>query len=577
MSSTRAAILGIHQSGPVSSAALVADNKVIAGQAQERFSRHKQDRSFPADAIDYCLSHLAGGWNAIDHVAVGWNAGENASIRYRGGFSDWMRYPGEWLASVPNHVLTRAGWEARATTTRFDLKPIPGAVNGRFVDIHFVDHHTAHARFAVSSAAVDECAVLVVDGWSEQKVTSLFHYRCGQLELLKSDIFPNSIGCFYAAMTEYLGYQPFSDEWRVMGMAAYGAPNAFPELDDVITLMADGGYQLDLHSFDFYNFDRGGFLSDSFMKRFGPKRERHDPLDQRHFDFAAAAQRVFERVVRHILLEAYHLTGSDTVCLAGGTALNCLLNAKVTSFTPFKVCHVSFAPDDSGNSIGAALEIANRLSGEVPLGPTTSAIGPEYSDDDIGGLLERYRLKATRHASVGNAVAQMITKGLIVGWFQGRSEFGPRALGQRSILADPAIPKIKKRLNHSIKYREAYRPFAPCVLLEDADRYFTGMPAGGVPFMEKALNFRVDAAQKVAGCVHADGTGRVQTIGVESGHPLVEVLVEKRRMTGHPMVINTSFNLNGEPIVLSPTDAIRTYFSSGLDALALGSFLLEKA
>lgn len=562
-------ILGIHQSGSTSAAALVRDGRVVAAQPEERFTRRKYDRDFPNAAIDYCLSHAPGGWPDVRHVAIGWNAGENAAIRYRGGFSDWMRYPGEWLTSVPNHVLTQTGMVPQATTTRFET-------SDRSLEIHFVDHHTAHARLAAASSGSDDCAVLVVDGWSEQKVTSLYRYRGGALELLKSELFPNSIGCFYAAMTEHLGYRPFSDEWRVMGMAAYGRDDALPELDTVISLRPDGRYQLDLHCFDFYNFDRGGFTARAFEERFGPARRAGEPLEQRHFDFAAAAQRVFERVMLHVLTDAYRVTECQTVCLAGGAALNCLFNARVTALTPFTACHVSFAPDDSGNALGAGLEVFHRLTGTVPAGPGTSALGPEFDDDEIGDLLERYRLSASRLGEIGPEVARMLADGQIVGWFQGRSEFGPRALGQRSILANPATPGIKDKLNRSIKFREAYRPFAPVVPLSAAGRYFDGVPQVGVPFMEKAPRFKADIVDRVPGCVHADGTGRVQTVDESGGHVLLPVLAELERLTGDPVVINTSFNLNGEPIVLTPTDAIRTFYSSGLDALALGGFLLKK-
>jgi len=309
---------------------------------------------------------------------------------------------------------------------------------------------------------------------------------------------------------------------------------------------------------------------------FGPARRSDEAIEQCHFDFAAATQRVFERTMTHILDDAHRLTGCEVVCLAGGVALNCLFNAKVTSRTPFSTCHVSFAPDDSGNALGAALEVSYQLTSIGTPCLLTSALGPSWNDGAIGDTLERYKLPARYCPSIATDVAELLAADRIVGWFQGRSEFGPRALGQRSILANPRNLSIKDRLNHSIKFREAYRPFAPCVPLEDAVRYFETVPEGGVPFMEKAIRFRADAVEKVPGCVHADGTGRVQTIAADFDHPLLDVMLEKKRLTGDPMVINTSFNLNGEPIVLTPTDAIRTFFSSGLDALALGGFLLEK-
>lgn len=568
-------VLGIHQSGPVASAAIAVDGRIVAAQAEERFTRRKQDHGFPSHAIDYCLGHVNGGWEGVDHIAVGWNAGENAALRYRAGFSDWMRYPGEWLASVPNHVLTRAGWRPTGTVTHFQL-PVPPGRSARAPAIHFVDHHTAHARLAAATSGYEDAAVVVVDGWSEQKVTSIFHYRKGRLDLLASEVFPNSIGAFYAAMTAFLGYRPFADEWRVMGMAAYGDPGAVPDLDQVIRLHPDGSYELELRYFDFYNFDRQGAISPRFTERFGPGRAPGGEILQPHLDFAAAAQRVFERTMTHVLDHAHHLTGSPRLCLAGGVALNCLFNGRVTALTAFDDCHVSFAPDDSGNSLGAALEIAHQLGGRPQPGPAESALGPAWSDDDIADLLERYRIRAQHCRSVVQETADLLAGGRIVGWFQGRSEFGPRALGQRSILASPVFPDMKDRLNASIKYREAYRPFAPCLPLSRGRGYFDGFPNRGVPYMEKALRFDSRRAEGIPACVHADGTGRVQSVDPATNSLLHELLERVEPLTGHPVLINTSFNLNDEPIVLTPTDAIRTFYSSGLDALVIGNHILRK-
>ncbi len=568
-------ILGIHQSGHITSAALVSEGSIIAGQAEERFTRLKTDKSFPTHAIDFCLDYANQDWNSISHVAVGWNPGENVAIKYRGGFSDWMRYPGEWLSSVPNHILTHAKWLPSTTITKFDLSGT-GHNESNSPEIHFVDHHTAHARFASASASFSESAIVVVDGWGEQKTTSIFDHQNGALRLVEAEVFPNSIGAFYAAVTEFLGYRAFLDEWRVMGMAAYGNKQSFPEMDGLINLIENGSYEVDLKYFDFYNFDRSTHVSQHFNKLFGPSRKGNEPLHQHHFDFAAAAQRVFEKTMSHVLIRAYKLTQRDNVCLAGGTALNCLFNASITANTPFQECHISFAPDDSGNSIGAALELTYRKDGTIGHNVSTSALGPEFSDEEIGTTLESYKVRARQPESLLSEVADFLAEGKVVGWFQGRSEFGPRALGQRSILANPNTPGIKDKINRSVKHRESYRPFAPCIPLENERDYFTNMPDGGVPFMEKALTYRENVKKQISGCVHADGTGRVQTVTEEGQSSLFNLLKEFENRTGSPVLINTSFNLNNEPMVLTPVDAIRTFYSSGLDAMAIQGFLLEK-
>jgi carbamoyltransferase len=561
-------ILGIHHSGPIASAALVVDGRVVAGAPQERFSRVKQDDKFPHDAIRFCLSRAGIGLTDLDAVAIGWNPGENAALKYHRGFSDWMRYPGEWLASVPNHLLSKLGQGVTGSSSEFDL-----AGGGRFA-IRFVDHHTAHARLAEAAAGFAECAICVIDGWSEQKVTTVYRLRSGALETIYSKAFPHSIGGFYATMTEFLGYRPFADEWRMMGMAAYGDASRVASMDRLIHLLDDGDYELDLSYYDFYNFDRAGYFTAKLESLLGPARRRGDALEQRHYDVAAAAQAQFERVMVHVLRAAHAATGCDDLALAGGVAMNCLFNGRVLETTPFRRCRISFAPDDSGNSIGAALAVAAE-SGALPVQELVSAIGPEFGDDEIGEALERWKLRARKVSDPAEAAAPLLLEDKVVGWMQGRSEFGQRALGHRSIFASPLRAEMKDRINASIKYRESYRPFAPMLPEEAVHLYFDAAAGGPVRFMEKAFRFRPGMDRAVPAVVHQDGTGRLQTVGEDE--PLLRrLLAEFARGSGHPVLVNTSFNLNGEPMVLAPEDAIRTFATSGIDALVIGRYVLEK-
>jgi carbamoyltransferase len=561
-------VLGIHHSGPISAAALVVDGRVVAGSPQERFSRVKHDDRFPHDAIRFCLEDAGLRFEDLDAIAIGWNPGENVALRYRRGFSEWMRYPGEWLASVPNQLLSRMHQPIVGSEGRFDT------ADGRTVSIRYIDHHLSHARLAQVAGGFDDCVICVVDGWSEQKVTTVFRLRNGTLDIVRSKAFPHSIGAYYATMTEFLGYRAFSDEWRVMGMAAYGNAARVPDISRLIQLLPGGDYELDLSFFDFYNFDRAGSFGRKLEGLLGPARKRDEPLTERHFDIAAAVQALFERVMVHVLAAAHADTGCADLCLAGGAAMNCLFNGRIVSSTPFRRCRVSFAPDDSGNAIGAALAVTADTM-PLPAQQLSSSIGPSFSDDDVGAALERYKLRAERPGDLVSAVARLLKDGQVVGWMQGRSEFGQRALGHRSILASPLIPNMKERINATVKFRESYRPYAPALPQSAVATYFDGADTEPVRFMEKAYRFRENVAKTLPVVVHADGTGRLQAVGDDE--PLFLRLLQRfGECSGHPILVNTSFNLNDEPIVCSPDDALRTFVTSGMDALAIGSFVLVK-
>ncbi len=570
MSSSNRYIAGIHQSGPIASAALVCDGQVVAAAPEERFSRIKYDRSFPHRALAFCLERAGIGMADVDCFAIGWNPGENVAMRYRSGHSDWMRYPGEWLASVPNHLLPATEDRIRHTTQIFET------LGGHMRRIEFVDHHACHARLALAASGWDECAVLVTDGWSEQKVTSAYHARDGRLECIRAIEFPHSIGCFYAAMTDFLGYRPFADEWKVMGMAAYGDADRFPQMGELVRLLADGHYEVDLSYFDYYFFEREGFYSPKLESLLGPRRGPHDPLEQRHFDLAAAVQATFERAMTHVITWLNERTGSKRLAYGGGVAMNCLYNGKIAELTPFQEVSISFAPDDSGNSLGAALEVAHRCGDWETPSCVSSALGIEYDDSHIANLLQAYKLPHRRLDDVVGEAARRLAEGQIIGWFQGRAEFGQRALGHRSILASPLQASMKDRVNAAVKYRESYRPFAPAVAAEKFTELFETGSGERVRFMEKAVPVRPAWRERIPAVVHADGTGRVQTVSAEE-EPLFHALLQAHaRETGVPCLLNTSFNLNGEPIVNSPDDALRTFVTCGMDALIIGSFLVEK-
>jgi len=564
-------VLGIHQSGQIASAAIVKNGKVVAGIPEERFTRIKYDRSFPQNAINFCLKESGMSIHDIDVIAIGWNPGENVANKYRSGFSDWMRYPGEWLASVPNHILPLLNNNILQTNSSYLDE------TGKRFDINYIDHHACHARLSYEVSGFSKAALLVADGWSEQKTTSLYYAENGKIEKIKSMNFPHSIGCFYAAMSEFLGYKPFNDEWKVMGMAAYGNPDMFPQIDKLVRLKDNGEYELDLSFFDFYNFDRSCSFSAKMETLFGIPRRASEELEQRHFDIAAATQVLFAKIMNNLLGYLYQVTNSPNICLSGGVAMNCLYNGKVTENTGFSKCHISFAPDDSGNSIGAALQASIEIGQKVNAEDLSPTIGQEFSNDYIGDVLETYKLHYRKAKDISGEVANMLAENKVIGWVQGRSEFGQRSLGHRSILASPVNKNMKDRLNKAVKFRETYRPFAPMIPHENVLSYFdTDDEQLPVRYMEKALPFRKEVRDGIPAVVHKDGTGRLQTVIREKEPLLYDLLQKFNKITNCPVLVNTSFNLNGEPIVNSPEDAIRTFFTSGIDSLILGDFIIDK-
>lgn len=564
-------ILGIHQSGPISSAALLQDGELIAASPEERFTRRKQDSNFPMKAIQYCLDHAGIDFGDLAGIAVGWNPGINAGLKYRRAYSDRARYPGDWLATVPNALLPLVDRTWSSTRQVFSSEVAAD------LKISYFNHHDCHAYFAYKLSGYQRCAILVVDGYGEQAATTLYSAQNDRLTALKTFDFPNSLGCFYSAITHYLGYRPFSDEWRVMGMSAYGNAHAVPELEDLVMLTEDNGYELNLRYFDFYNFDRPNFYSARLTELLGEPRSRSAPLLPRHYDIAAAAQEIFERTMTRVLIGLREETGMESLCISGGSAMNCLYNGKISELAGFSQVCVGFAPDDSGNSIGAALLGSCEIGISPSIQHQLPYLGPQFSDAEIEEKLNRFKLNYRRVENYHAAVAQMLADGKIVGWFHGRAEFGQRALGNRSILASPLVPDMKEQINRAIKFREAYRPFAPVMPLDDMCEYMDVTEPLEVAYMEKAIRWKQGMAECLPAVVHNDGTGRVQTVTERTNANLLRLISEFKLLTGVPVLINTSFNVNDEPVVCSPEDAIRTFVLSGLDALSLGSFLIEKA
>lgn len=554
-------------------ACLIEDGKVVAAVEEERPTRFKQasmrlSGGLPSRAIALCFKHAGWDWKDIDRVGYFFRPWQE--FRRMTAFR-WSR------ALLAPHVA------AYYTVYHLDVlkghlavpRLIQARANGHAPSVEWWGHHLTHAASAFYVSPFDEAAILVMDAVGERDCTSFFLGRGRRITRLRSWSFPHSWGFVYATLTDYLGFRSNRDEYKVMGLASYGKPTEAEQLERVIGLKSDGSLKLDWSYFT-SGFRGPAYLSDKFYKTFGPPRRYGEPLTERHQHIAASLQDVLERSALSLARELKQLTGVENLCIAGGVALNSTMNGRLLSEGPFRRVFVPSAPHDGGCAMGAALlsyHAANPNAQRYAL--NTAALGPEFSDDEIQQALESCRIRFQRCDDITADVAALLDAGEVVGWFQGRMEYGPRALGSRSILADPRRPDMQDLVNRMIKHREGFRPFAPAVPAERASEYFdVAQPS---PFMQFVVPVKPAWRATIPAVVHVDGTARVQTV-VRETHPLFWQLISRfGERTGVPILLNTSFNVDGEPIVCSPHDAVRTFFSSGLDTLAIGNFLVRKA
>ncbi len=565
-------ILGVCHDVFICSACVVVDGRVVVAIPEERLDRVKQSHVFPQLAIQECLRAAGLTFADLDEIAVAWQPMIDAETT-PGGYTDARRWRTEHLMQVPTRLLRLAGASAGPTTSHTDLWPGSPPVT-------YVDHYWSHVGNAVYLSPFDECAVAVLDGRAERKTGMLAAVHGTDFDVLEVTDFPHSLGLMYGAVTQYLGFRADSDEWKVMALASYadGENEYLASMRELVHVDERGGFRVALEFFEYYNYWDRRMYSDRFVETFGPPRRREDEITERHYRIAAALQLVFEQSMAAILTRLHEHTGLDRLVLTGGCAMNSVFNGRITDLTPFEECFITSCPDDSGTSVGAALYLhALRTGDRVAEGEYHNSWGIEYSDEECLRVASGFKLAGmTVVDDPSLAAAEDLAAGRLVGWMQGRAEFGQRALGNRSILADPRNPNAKDLVNAAVKYRESFRPFAPAILAEHVDEWFECPPGTRVPFMEKVFRFRPERAEYVPAVVHADGTGRLQTVDEHANARYRELIRHFRDKTGVPIVLNTSFNLNGEPIVMNPSDAIRTFFTCGLDVLYLGNVRIEK-
>jgi carbamoyltransferase len=598
-------VLGLSAYYHDSAACLVRDGEVVAAAQEERFTRVKGDAAFPARAAAYCLR--AGG------VAVGDLA---CAAFYDKPLLKFERLLETYLAIAPRGFASfrKAGplWAREKLFTDRDVRRELGALAGGDGaapyegDVLYAEHHESHAASAFYPSPFDEAAVLTVDGVGEWATAAIGLGRGPELDLVREQRWPDSLGLLYSAFTYYTGFRVNSGEYKVMGLAPYGEPRYVDLiLRHLVDLRDDGSFTLDQRYFDYL----GGLTmtSPAFDALFGgPPRPPESPLRQRDLDLARSVQQVCEEVVLRMARTAHRETGLPDLCMAGGVALNCVANARVLREGPFRRLWVQPAAGDAGGAVGAALLAWHRaLGGGRAVGRggdgrprdamRGALLGPAFGDDEVEAVLRAAGAAYERVDpwALPARVAELLAAGGVVGWFQGRMEFGPRALGARSILGDPRDPTMQRRMNVAIKFREGFRPFAPSVLAERAAEWFE--LAAESPYM--LLTAPVRAAHRlpddgverrgldrlgaprsaIPAVTHVDHSARVQTVGDEA-QPLFRALLEAfAARTGCPVLVNTSFNVRGEPVVCTPADAYRCFMRTGLDHLVLGPFLLDKA
>jgi carbamoyltransferase len=545
-----------------SSACVVRDGELLFAVAEERLSRVKHDSRFPQLAIQACLDFAQARAEQLDEVCFGW---QTAGPVYRHDLKLYAlgEYPITYLNVLNSTRHFASMWHQEAGAAPF--RRIFGASKAR---MRFVEHHLAHAISAYAYSGFEEAAIVVLDGRGAWEATSIWHGTGGRIEHVLTIPFPNSLGLFYSQFTGYLGFQPNSDEWKVMGLAPYG--QAGVQLEAFIEPNAEP-YRV--NSRQIFGNGQGPFAH--MTPLLGPPRAPESEIEDRHKNIAYAVQDACETAMMSVARLAVERTRCRSLCLAGGVALNSKANGKIAASGLFEKIFVQPAASDDGVALGAALAPYLDGGGRLPLTAMRHAyLGPAFEDEAIESSLRTYKLRYSRLNDPAAHTAELLSQGKILGWFQGRMEFGPRALGSRSILADARDPEMNAKVNNAVKFREWWRPFAPSLKKESAAEFLES--ATDSPFMILTAQVRPEKRFVIPAVTHVDGSARPQTVEKEINPLYWRLIDEFEKRTGVPVILNTSFNLRGDAIVHTPTDALRTFFSSGMDALVMGSFLVEK-
>ena len=585
-------ILGISAYYHDSAAALVEDGRIVAAAQEERFSRRKHDNGFPVGAIKFCLSRGRVGPEGPDRVVFYEKPLDKFDRILKTFFSVAPRGLGSFVAAMPLWLRERlwAGLEIERGLA------LCGVARPR--ELLFTRHHEAHASSAFFPSPYEHAAILTVDGVGEWSTATIARGSGNQIEILEEMRFPHSLGLLYSAFTAFCGFRVNDGEYKLMGLAPYGQPRYVADiLGKLVDLKEDGSFQLDMRYFGYLTGP--SMTSRLFDELFGgPAREENGPITGREADLARSIQLVTSEIIMRMARHAQAITGEENLCMAGGVALNCVSNGRLHREGPFKNIWIQPAAGDAGGALGAALagwHLAGggaRVEGRGSDGMSGALLGPEYSDDEIENTLKEKNVPYRKYdgGEIPGEAARLAASGRVVALFQGRMEFGPRALGNRSIIADARVPGMRSRLNLAVKKRESFRPFAPSCLAEKIPEYFefngsspymlvtaqvrgelVRMPAGGIP-ADVADASRIEVST-IPAVTHLDGSARLHTVGAGDNPRFRSILEEFQRQTGCGLVLNTSFNKKDEPIVRTPSEAIDCFLGTGIDDLVIGNFI----
>ncbi|WP_443944240.1 carbamoyltransferase [Pedobacter sp. AW1-32] len=572
-------ILGLNAYHGDSSACIYHNGLLIAASEEERFRRIKHWAGFPSMSIEFCLREAGISIQDVDFIAISRDPKANFSKKILTALKNKLSFK-----NIVNRAknLRKAGSIEEEIIRHFRLKK--DSLKAKIIN---VEHHRSHLASAFFASPYKESAILSIDGFGDFSSTMTAIGKDNKIEVLNSVSYPHSLGVFYTMLTQFLGFENYGDEYKVMGLAPYGEPKFLSELEKVITLKPGGLFELDL---TYFNHPKKGvnmvwengipsmenLYTEKTIELLGPPRKKDEPLTQSHKDLASSIQKRTEEVIFHILSALHNKTGLDAICIAGGVAQNSVANGKILNNTPFKKIYIPPAGHDAGTAIGAALWVHNQIRGNDRTPPMLHGyFGSRYSNQEIKNLLIERKINFVQPDvdDYFDLIINCLTNEGVVGWFQGRAEFGPRALGHRSILADPRNANAKDILNAKIKRRESFRPFAPSILSEYVGEYFEQID--DVPFMEKVFKIKEEKRSEIPAVTHLDGTGRLQSVHKQTDekyHKLIENFYKK---TGTPILLNTSFNEN-EPIVNTPEEALNCFLRTKMDMIVLEDLIVIK-
>jgi carbamoyltransferase len=564
-------ILGLSCFYHDSAAAIIKDGQIIAAAQEERFTRIKHDNTFPYKSIEFCLNSLGIAINEVDYI-----------VFYEKPILKFFRILEQHVTHFPKSAKIFLNTVPEWILQKLRIKEILKDQLHYHGKIIFLPHHLSHAAASYFTSPFSEAAILTLDGVGEWATTTTGFAKDYHLKLDKQINFPHSLGLFYSALTSYLGFTVNNDEYKVMGLSAYGKnpQSYYPQIKSLIKLNSDGSYRLDTKYFSFEYRDKmfNQHLCDLLG---GPARIHDSEMNSRYENIAAATQQVFEETLFFMLQKLYQKHPSDNLILSGGSALNSLANGKILTHTPFKSLYITPDPGDGGASLGAALYLYHQLTKTPPQLLPSPYLGPEFSSWQISSAIKKFHLTATLIPDLqkqNNLLSDLLIQQKVIGYFQGRLEWGPRALGNRSILAAATDRKMQDIINAKVKHREMFRPFAPVILREKINDYFIAdknLPISA-DYMLLVYPFKKSVQSKVPAVVHVDGTGRLQTIDQKSNPKYYQLINTYYHKTGIPLILNTSFNVKGEPIVCTPADAIKCFLTTEIDYLLLGNYLIKK-